>query len=243
MNPPETGAASNQGRRFLERPSMVARCLLIGLGMSDRSRRIRSSVGGRVRWHLGAKDRPLHIPSIETDRLTLRAFVPEDVDRLAVLLGDPAVMRYMPARKPLTRKQAEASLRRINMLWYAHGCGRWAVVCNADSRMIGWCGLEYLAEVDETEVLYLLDPAYWGNGFATEAAHASLRWGFEELQLDHIIGVAFPENAASRRVLEKNGLAYEGARHISGCDMVQYTSTAQAFRRGAGRYTLRKAPP
>ena len=236
-----TGAASNQETLFLERPLMFVRCLLIGLGMSDRSRRTRASVARRVRWALGAKVRPLRIPSIETDRLTLRAFVPEDIDRLAALLGDPAVMRYMPARKPLTRRQSEASLHRINMLWYAHRCGRWAVVCNADSCVIGWCGLEYLIEADETEVLYLLDPAYWGRGFATEAAHATLRWGFDELQLDHIIGVVFPENAASRRVLEKNGLAYVGARRISGCDMLNYTITEHTFRQDVGRTELRNA--
>jgi ribosomal-protein-alanine N-acetyltransferase len=240
MDLPETGPALSEGKRFLERPLVVARSLLVGLGASDRSRRTRSSVGGRIWWHLGAKGQPLHIPSIETDRLTLRPFVPEDVGRLAALLGDPIIMRYMPAREPLSRKDAEASLRRINMLWYANGCGRWAVVCNSDSCMIGWCGLEYLVEVDETEVLYLLDSAYWGKGFATEAAYASLRWGFEELYLDHIIGVAFPENVASRRVLEKTGCTYEGTRRISGCDMVQYTVSAGAFRPATGRYALRQ---
>jgi ribosomal-protein-alanine N-acetyltransferase len=189
---------------------------------------------------MGAHKHPLQVPTIKTDRLTLRGFEPDDVDRLAALLGDPAVMRYMPARKPLSRKQAAASLRRVSMCWYQHGQGRWAVIPNEDSRLIGWSGLEYLPEVDETEVLYLFGPAYWGKGYATEAAHASLRWGFEELQLERIIGVVFPENAASRRVLEKIGLVYEGRRTISECHMVQYAITRDVFRPGEGTYILQR---
>ncbi len=210
------------------------------LGTTERSHRMRSSLDRRVEWWMGAHKHPLQVPTIKTDRLTLRGFEPDDVDRLAALLGDPAVMRYMPARKPLSRKQAAASLRRVSMCWHQHGRGRWAVIPNEDSRLIGWSGLEYLPEVDETEVLYLFGPEYWGKGYATEAAHASLRWGFEELQLECIIGVAFSENAASCRVLEKNGLVYEGRCYISECRMVQYAITRDVFRPGEGTYILQR---
>jgi RimJ/RimL family protein N-acetyltransferase len=219
---------------------MVVRILLGCIGTSERSHRLRSSLFRRVHWWVSAHKQPLQIPTIETDRLTLRRFVPDDVDSLAALLSDPAVMRYMPARKPLTRKQAEASYRRVFQLWYQHGYGRWAIVCNADSRLIGWCGLEYLPETDETELLYLFDPDYWGRGFATEAAQASLRYGFEELQLDRIVAVASAENVASRRVMEKIGMVYEGRQHVSQCDMVQYAIARDAFRAGEVTYTLRK---
>ena len=200
-------AESTQGdyeclQRRARKAYRLAGCLAAALGATERSRRLRSSFLRRIEWQMGARKHPVQVPVIKTDRLMLRGFRPGDTNQLAALLGDPAVMCYMPARRPLSRKQAAASLRRISMCWYQHGRGRWGVICNEDSRLIGWSGLEYLPEVDETEVLYLFDPAYWGQGYATEAAAASLRWGFEELQLDRIIGVAFSENAASRRTCE-----------------------------------------
>jgi RimJ/RimL family protein N-acetyltransferase len=172
----------------------------------------------------------MHTPIIETDRLTLRVFVPEDVDRLAEILGDPSVMRYMPGGEPMPRQRIEIGLKKIIDHWHQHGFGRWAVIHNVDDRLIGWCGLEFIQEISEVEVAYLLEKLYWGKGFATEAAKASLRYGFEELKLDHIIALAFPENVASRRVMEKIGMVYEKMTHIWNLDLVQYRITRETFR-------------
>ena len=68
--------------------------------------------------------------------------------------------------------------------------------------------IKYLDELGEVDVAYRLLPAYWGQGLATEAARASVRYGFAELGLGRIIGLVMPENIASARVLEKAGLRY-----------------------------------
>jgi ribosomal-protein-alanine N-acetyltransferase len=159
---------------------------------------------------------------IETERFILRGFVPEDIDRLTEILGDPIVMRYMPGDKPWPREWAERELRNLIGHWDQHGYGRWAVVKSEDDKVIGWCGLGFLPELNETEVAYLLDKDYWNRGYATEAARISLRYGFEEAGLDRIIALAFPDNAASIRVMEKIGMTYEKITHIWRLDLVQY---------------------
>jgi len=168
-------------------------------------------------------------PIVKTVRLTLRGFEPGDIDRLAEILGDPSVMRYMPGSRPWPREWAEKELRNIMEHWGRQGYGRWAVV-HGDGNMIGWCGLGYLPELGETEVAYLLDRGYWNRGYATEAARFSLGFGFDEAGLDRIIALAFPENAASRRVMEKIGMEYEKMTHVWKLDLVQYAISREMFR-------------
>jgi ribosomal-protein-alanine N-acetyltransferase len=169
--------------------------------------------------------------TIETDRLTLRGFGLDDLNRLAEILGDPQVMRYMPGDEPWPREWAERELRNLIEHWGRHGYGRWAVVDREDDRMIGWCGLGFLPELNETEVAYLLDKDYWNRGYATEAARISLKYAFEEAGLDRIIALAFPENAASIRVMEKIGMRYEKMTHVWRLDLVQYEITRDMHRR------------
>jgi len=153
----------------------------------------------------------------------------DDLDRVAELLGDPDVMRYMPGDEPWPRDKAEKELRGIIAEWGERGYGRWAVVDDADGAMIGWCGLGYLKELDETEVAYILDRDYWNRGYATEGSMASLRYGFGEAGLERIVALAFPENAASRRVMEKLGMSFEGVIHIWKLDLVKYSITREEF--------------
>jgi RimJ/RimL family protein N-acetyltransferase len=86
--------------------------------------------------------------------------------------------------------------------------GRWAVHTKAENEFIGWCGLKSRPERKEIDLGYRFIRSSWGKGFATEAAYASLRYGFDKLQLDRIIGRAMPQNLASIRVLEKCGMQF-----------------------------------
>ena len=73
---------------------------------------------------------------------------------------------------------------------------------------MGWNGLQFLPETNETEVGYLLSRRFWGRGYTTEGARAALQFGFERFELEQIIGLVHPENIASQRVLEKAGLKF-----------------------------------
>ena len=106
--------------------------------------------------------------------------------------------------------------------WEEYGYGLWAVDSGADGQLIGRCGLQYLPETDEVEVDFILGPKYWGQGLATEAALASLQYGFENLNLDIIVGIVHIENAASQRVLEKIGMRIAEAKSYFGMACYRY---------------------
>ena len=102
----------------------------------------------------------------------------------------------------------------------------WAVEHKASGAFIGFVGLVYQDGWTEgehnTEVGWRLDPAYWGEGLATEGAMASVRYGLGELGLERIISIIQPENLASRRVAEKAGLTLRGETCWRDNDVVWY---------------------
>jgi ribosomal-protein-alanine N-acetyltransferase len=132
------------------------------------------------------------------------------------------VMRYFPGSPTLNLGQVERMLGGQAKHWQEYGYGWWAVELSAAGELIGWCGLQYLPETDETEVAYLLGRDYWGRGLATEAAQASIEWGFANLPLDRIVAITHVENTASQRVAEKCGLIFDRADKYFGMDCFVY---------------------
>ena len=90
-----------------------------------------------------------------------------------------------------------------------YGYGRWACVDKASGEVIGFAGLKYLEELQGTDLGYRLLPSYWGRGLATEAALASIDYGFQQLRLPRLLGLVDPENTRSVRVLEKTGFLFD----------------------------------
>jgi ribosomal-protein-alanine N-acetyltransferase len=149
---------------------------------------------------------------LETPRLWLRRFTMDDLDAYHERIYDDAdVMRYLPPGTVRPREDAERVLQFFIEYWNDHPFGVWAVVEKASGAMIGQAGLLHFREYpDEVEVLYALGKAWWGKGYATEAGRASVRYGFEVAGLELIYAVAYPENRASQRVMEKIGMASQG---------------------------------
>jgi ribosomal-protein-alanine N-acetyltransferase len=140
--------------------------------------------------------------------LLLRAFTENDAKPLHEIAEERDVLRYFPNPLPPPFDRVRRLVQEQLEHWQEHGYGWWALErLNQPGNFIGWAGLQYLPETDETEVGYLLGSAYWGLGLATEAARASVRFGFEELDLRQIVGIVHPDNVASQRVLEKAGLS------------------------------------
>jgi RimJ/RimL family protein N-acetyltransferase len=158
---------------------------------------------------------------IETDRLLLREFTADDALLIYELNIDPEVTRYTldPVKDP---DQAKEILEKTILPQYAlYNHGRWAVHVKQDiepvaAGFIGWCGLKYRAELDEIDLGYRFKRSAWGKGFATEAAYACLKYGFEKLRLERIVGRALPANTASVSVLEKCGMHYIGEEIVEG---------------------------
>ena len=164
---------------------------------------------------------------IETERLRLRMFRPEDLDDLAALLADKDVMRYVEDGNPKDRTVAEKAVASILAHWGRHGFGRWAVEEKSSHRFLGFGGLRSL--FGTPEVVYHFAKDHWGKGFATELARASLSYGLDEHRFARIVAIAKPENAASIQVMKKLGMRFEMSTSYYGIEVVQYAITAEEF--------------
>lgn len=148
---------------------------------------------------------------LQTDRLVLRHFKQEDFEDLYPLDQDPRVMKYIWECKPKPLSRAEARDRLGKMIAYYDrfpGLGAFATCLRSDGTFIGWTALKDLDGSEYTEVGYRYYFDHWGKGYATEAAGALCRHGFDTVGLHTINAVTHPDNAASKRVLEKLGFRY-----------------------------------
>ncbi len=177
------------------------------------------------------------MPAIETERLLLRMFCPEDLDELALLFSDPDVMRYVGDGQPVNREEADKALQSMIKHWQTHGFGRWAAVDKQTQEFVGFGGLRSL--FGTPEVVYHLAPRHWGKGFATELGRASLRFGFEDRHFERIVAIAKPLNAASIHVMAKLGLHYEMHTSYYNIDVVQYGIGREEFKPDDSMYELK----
>lgn len=150
---------------------------------------------------------------IETERLILRELRPEDAAAMFELDSNAQVHRYLGNNPIHSLEQAEKIIALVRQQYADHGIGRWAAIEKSSGDFIGWSGLKFITSIENKrthfyDVGYRLLPQHWGKGYATESAKTALKYGFETLQLEEIIGSAHEENKASRRALEKCGLTF-----------------------------------
>ena len=143
---------------------------------------------------------------VSTERLLLRPLEWVDREAYAAFRFHPGVAEWLsrPDRDPLAA--SEGTIARFRSSWSTRGYAPWGVFC--DGKLIGQCGLNFVTEFEQTEVLWALHPGAWGKGYATEAARAALRFGFETIGLDLIFAVTKPENVTSQAVMKRLGLVY-----------------------------------
>jgi RimJ/RimL family protein N-acetyltransferase len=141
--------------------------------------------------------------AIETERLHLRRMDMSDLDELVALHGDPEVTRFI---RPLDRSAAIERLRRNEGEWLERGHGLLAILDRRDGAFLGRCGLKYWPQFGETELGWALRREAWGHGYATEAAHACLEWGFAKLDVPYLTAMIDPANTRSLRVAERLGM-------------------------------------
>ena len=163
-----------------------------------------------------------YIVIIETQRLILRTFTLDDAQLIYDLNIDPEVTRYThDALRDINH--ARETLDKTILPQYAlYNYGRWAVHIKPHLEFIGWCGLKYRAELNENDLGFRFKRSCWGKGYATEAAFASIKHGFEQLNLNLIMGRAEPENVGSWKVLEKCGMSYIGMQKVDGFPVKTY---------------------
>lgn len=157
-------------------------------------------------------------PIIETETLILREFIMDDYKEVYEFGSNDEVQKFTGDKLIGSLDEAKDLIKNV---WFEdynkYGYGRWATIYKLDQKLIGFAGLKYLSEFNETDIGFRFLPSYWGKGIATEASKEIIKYGFEKLQINRIIGIAMPENIGSCRVLEKIGLTlYKRAEYDEG---------------------------
>lgn len=148
---------------------------------------------------------------LETPRLLLRPFAAGDALLVHEVYSDPDVMRYVATGPMSDIAVTERLLADYAAHQTRHGYSFWAVFERSSGTLVGDAGL-YRTPTGEVELGYTLGTAWWGRGYATEAASRWLAFAFGELGLGEVVALAEPANVASLRVLEKLGMRRDGER-------------------------------
>jgi [ribosomal protein S5]-alanine N-acetyltransferase len=151
-------------------------------------------------------------PTLTTDRLILREVVAEDAADLLAFRGDPEVQRYNLV--PMKDTREALALVRTMQGWYASSYAiQWGITLRGEDRVLGLCGIhDWSRERRRAAIGYDLARTHWGQGIASEAMRAVLRFAFEELDLVHLYALTVVENARSIRLLERLGFQFERVR-------------------------------
>lgn len=142
---------------------------------------------------------------VETERLLLRPFRSSDVDAYSVICADPEVMRHIGNGRTLDRADTWRAIATNLGHWQLRGYGLWAWEERGTGVLVGRGGLWNPEGWPGVEAGWLLGRAYWGKGYATEAAAAAIRWGFSNLNVTELISLIKPENVRSTKVAERLG--------------------------------------
>lgn len=152
----------------------------------------------------------LVLKMIETARLRLRQWRAEDYIAFAAMGSNPQVMEYFP--KLLTRAESDAMIDRMKSIIDTQGWGFWAVELKHNQQFIGFTGLHdqptQFSFSPCVEIGWRLDQAYWGQGYAPEAAQAALAFAFDQLKLEKVVAFTTVDNAKSQKVMQKLNMKY-----------------------------------
>lgn len=145
---------------------------------------------------------------VETERLALREWAPEDAEALHAIAGDPEVMKYVGDSQTWDIGRVREWIEKLNVSYRTRGFSRWAVVEKEGGGPVGSCGFAPLPWSGEIDFGYMFRRNRWGRRYASEITPAALRYGFERYGFEEVVASIDPQNDASRRVLLKLGFAY-----------------------------------
>ncbi|MDC0434779.1 GNAT family N-acetyltransferase [bacterium] len=153
-------------------------------------------------------------PTLETNSLKLRLFVPSDATDVQFMAGDYRVAKMTEnIPHPYLEGMAEEWISTHEKRWHARECATWAICTNTDEKLIGSIGLTLNGKHYRASLGYWVDRVHWDKGFCTEAAKAVVDFGFKQLNLHRIEATHLTINPASGAVMRKVGMKHEGTMH------------------------------
>ena len=154
------------------------------------------------------------MPTLETERLILRDFVPSDWDALNTFLSDPSVTRFMHFASWDEGKRCQWLVSLVQEASKPHrDAYNWAMTLRSNGLLMGWLIIgpsRHASEEGMRECGYALNQRFWGQGYMPEALRAAFTYEFTVLGTHRIIAECETENLASARVMQKCGMEYEG---------------------------------
>ncbi|PEB51404.1 GNAT family N-acetyltransferase [Bacillus pseudomycoides] len=166
---------------------------------------------------------------VHTKRIFMRKPSIEDIDEFYEIVKNNEVGKWLAVSRGMSRKEAEQYVGQFISHWEKNGFGVWFLFNHITGEMIGHCGLRYMDGTEDVEIMYLLDPKCWGNGYATEAVHASIQYAFQDLKVKKVVARIKLVNEKSKNVLEKVGFKYIKDVDYDGRQLsyYEYTNSSQ----------------
>lgn len=165
---------------------------------------------------------PVTVPILETERLWLRSFRPEDLDDYFVMASDPEVVRYIGPGEPLTQDLAWQSLAYLLGHWQMKGYGLWALEEKGTGRMIGRAGLYDPPGWPGIELGWMIARSHWRQGLAYEAVSCVLDWYRSQPDKQQLISLIHPDNTPSISLANKLGARFDHKIEIGDVQALQF---------------------
>lgn len=166
-----------------------------------------------------------------SERLLLQPLAPSDLETLHALWSAPLVRKFLWDDIIIPVEAAQEVISASQQLFEQEGFGFWNILSAKGKEHLGFCGLRFITETPDIEILYGLWPENWGKGYATEAATMVLRFGFEERKLERILAGADSPNVASLRVVERLGMKFFEQTRSNNLEVIYYALTRDQWFR------------
>jgi ribosomal-protein-alanine N-acetyltransferase len=153
---------------------------------------------------------------IITKQFIMRKLTKADIEEFYEIVKKNEVGKWLGLGKGMSFEEAEQYVNKIIKHWTQHSFGVWGVINKSTEEIMGHCGLRYIDDTEDIEIIYLLDPKFWGKGYATEAGNTAIQYAFNSLKVNKLTARVRTNNSKSKKVIDKLGFKFICDRDYDG---------------------------